>query len=132
MEERKKNKEGLRSMMGVNEQTEDEIKMSEALGKVAAEHGIESVTAVALAYVMSKTPNVFPIVGGRKVEHLKDNIQGLSLKLTSKQIASLEGVLPFDVGFPGNFLGADPNVTGKNTPRLARAAHLSFPNHARK
>ena len=39
-------------------QTEQEVKISEALGKVAAEHGIESVTAVALAYVMSKTPNV--------------------------------------------------------------------------
>jgi aryl-alcohol dehydrogenase-like predicted oxidoreductase len=98
MEERKKNKEGLRSMMGVNEQSEDEIKMSEALGKVAAEHGIESVTAVALAYVMSKTPNVFPIVGGRKVEHLKDNIQALKIKLTTKQIEFLESVKPLTPG----------------------------------
>lgn len=61
MEERKKNKEGLRSMMGNSGQTEDEVKMSEALSQVAEEHGIESVTAVALAYVMSKTPHVFPI-----------------------------------------------------------------------
>ena len=45
-------------MMGNSDQTEQEVKISEALGKVAQEHGIESVTAVALAYVMSKTPNV--------------------------------------------------------------------------
>lgn len=31
-----------------------------------------------LAYVMHKTPNVFPIVGGRRIEHLKGNIEALS------------------------------------------------------
>lgn len=38
--------------------TEQEVRMSDALSKVAAEHGIESVTAVALAYVMHKAPYV--------------------------------------------------------------------------
>jgi aryl-alcohol dehydrogenase-like predicted oxidoreductase len=75
LEERKKNGEKLRSMMGNGEQTENEVKISEALEKVANDHGIKSPTAVALAYVMAKAPNVFPLVGGRKVEHLKDNIQ---------------------------------------------------------
>ena len=70
MEERKKNNEGLRSLAGPG-QNEQESKMSEALENVAKEHGIESVTAVALAYVMAKAPYVFPIVGGRKVEHCK-------------------------------------------------------------
>lgn len=67
LEERKKNNEGLRSMMGSGDQNEKEEKMSAALEEVAKEHKIESVQAVALAYVMSKAPNVFPIVGGRKV-----------------------------------------------------------------
>lgn len=56
LDERKKNNEGLRTLMGAG-QSENEVKMSEALEKVASEHGIESVTAVALAYVMSKAPN---------------------------------------------------------------------------
>ncbi|KAK9311313.1 hypothetical protein V1522DRAFT_440077 [Lipomyces starkeyi] len=73
IEDHKKKGEGLRSLIG---QTEDEVKMSEALSKVASEHGIESVTAIALAYVLSKAPNMYPIVGGRKVEHLRDNILG--------------------------------------------------------
>ena len=90
--------------MGGGEQSDNEVKMSEALETVASEHGIESVTAVALAYVMSKAPNVFPIVGGRKVEHLKDNIQALKIKLTTKQIEYLESIVPFEPGFPINFV----------------------------
>lgn len=107
-------------------QTEDESKVSEALAKVASEHGIESVTAVALAYVMSKAANVFPVVGGRKVEHLKDNIQALSIKLTPEQIALLESVKPFDPGFPHNFIPADPKVTGKSF-LIARTNAMKFP-----
>ena len=52
------------------ELNENEIKVSAALEKVADEIGIESVTAVALAWVMSKYPYVYPIVGGRKVEYV--------------------------------------------------------------
>ncbi|OBT77098.1 hypothetical protein VF21_02914 [Pseudogymnoascus sp. 05NY08] len=126
LEERKKAGEGLRSLLGSGEQTEEEVKMSEALAKVAAEHGIESVTAVALAYVMSKAPHVFPLVGGRKVEHLKDNIQALKIRLTPEQIAYLESMKPFDVGFPNNFLGEDPHVTGKTAGLLAGNANFSW------
>jgi len=123
LEERKKKGEGLRSFMGAD-QTEDEVKMSEALCKVAEEHGIESPTAIALAYVMSKTPNVFPIVGGRKVEHLQDNLQSLKVKLTDKQIQYLESVKPLDVGFPNNFIGEDPHISGK--PGMIAAAIAPF------
>ncbi|KAG2176422.1 hypothetical protein INT43_005662 [Umbelopsis isabellina] len=123
MEERKKRGEGLRSMMG-GEQSEDEIKMSEALSKVASEHGIKSVTAIALAYVMAKAPNVFPLVGGRKIEHLHDNIQALKIKLTDDQITYLESILPYEPGFPNTFIGEDPKVTGKFTFLTAANAPL--------
>ncbi|KAK3044006.1 aryl-alcohol dehydrogenase, partial [Coniosporium uncinatum] len=108
-------------------QTEDEVKISEALEKVAKEHNIESVTAVALAYVMSKTPNVFPIVGGRKVEHLKDNIQALKIKLSQEQIEFLESQRPFDPGFPTTMVGDDPKAHGgKVNFLLGGAAQYSF------
>ena len=125
MEERKKNNENLRSLVGAG-QSDNEAKISEALEKVAGEHGVESVTAIALAYVMSKAPYVFPIVGGRKVEHLKDNIQALKIKLTDKQIEYLESIVPFEPGFPNNFVYEDPSVTGKPTPLLAGSASMSF------
>lgn len=105
--------------------------MSEALATVAAEHGIESVTAIALAYVMAKASNVFPLVGGRKVEHLHDNIQSLRIRLTEKQVEYLESVKPFEVGFPSNFLGQDPNVTGHAGGLLAQSAPLAFVRSSR-
>ncbi|CAL5869073.1 uncharacterized protein PFLUO_LOCUS3301 [Penicillium psychrofluorescens] len=127
LEARKKEGEGLRTMLGGSEQTEEEQRMSEALARVAAEHGIESVTAVALAYVLCKAPNVFPIVGGRKVEHLQDNIQALSIRLTKKQIEDLESVVPLDVGFPNNFIGPDPKATGGPQPFMsAMAGRIDF------
>jgi aryl-alcohol dehydrogenase-like predicted oxidoreductase len=126
IEERKKKGEGLRSMTGSDKQSEDEIKMSEALAKVASEHGIESVTAIAIAYVRAKAPNVFPIIGGRKVEHLLDNIQALKIKLTTEQVQYLESVRPFDVGFPSNFIGPDPKVTGKFVGLAGSSAPLTI------
>ncbi|KZV88884.1 arylalcohol dehydrogenase [Exidia glandulosa HHB12029] len=94
------------------ERTPDERKMSLALEKVAKEVGTTSITAVAIAYLMQKTPYVFPIVGGRKVEHLMDNIKALEIRLTPDQIASIESVVPFDLGFPHNFVGdgTHPNI----------------------
>ncbi|PGH16277.1 hypothetical protein AJ79_01816 [Helicocarpus griseus UAMH5409] len=125
LEERKKRGEGLRSMFS-STQSEGEVRMSEALSKVAADHGIESVTAIALAYVLAKEPNVFPLVGGRKVEHLEDNINALNIRLTSEQIAYLESIKPLDVGFPNSMIGGDPRVTGQPGYFIAPAGNLSF------
>jgi aryl-alcohol dehydrogenase-like predicted oxidoreductase len=47
---------------------EEEKKVSAALESMADQLGVKSVTAVALAYVMSKYPYVYPIIGGRTVE----------------------------------------------------------------
>lgn len=122
---------GLRNMMGSAKQTEDEVRMSEALAKVAAEHGIESVTAIALAYVLSKAPNVFPLVGGRRIEYLQDNIQALSIRLTDEQVRFLESVKPLDVGYPYNMLGEEPGVTGHESMALAPAGKISFVKYPR-
>ena len=55
---------------------------------------------VAIAYLMQKTPYVFPIVGGRKVEHLLANIEALEITLSNDQIKYLESVVSFEPGFP--------------------------------
>lgn len=122
IEERKKNNEGLRSIMGSGDQTEQEVKISAALEKVANEIGDVSISAVAIAYVMQRTINVFPIIGGRKVEHLHDNIKALSIHLTDKQIEFLESQTSFEPGFPNNFIGPDPKVTGELGPGLLGSA----------
>ncbi|KAB8199467.1 putative aryl-alcohol dehydrogenase AAD16 [Aspergillus parasiticus] len=124
--ERKKKGQSPRSVFSGDttaNQTQDEIRMNEALAKVVEEHGIKSVTAIALAYVLSKAPNVFPLAGGRKIDHMQDNIQALKIKLTDTQAKHLESVRSFDIGFPGNFIGVDPKVSGKPSSLLA---HSSF------
>ncbi|THU99485.1 Aldo/keto reductase [Dendrothele bispora CBS 962.96] len=86
--------------------TPAEVKMSKALEKVGNEVGTKSLTAVALAYAMHKTPYVFPIIGGRKVEQLDQNIEGLGIALTPEQIKYLESEAPeFDSGFPTSMIG---------------------------
>ncbi|KAL4890033.1 NADP-dependent oxidoreductase domain-containing protein [Aspergillus ambiguus] len=125
LEARKSAGENLRSI-GPSAQTEDEVRMSEALEKVAAEHGVDSVTAIALAYVLSKAPYVFPLIGGRKVEHLRDNLKALEIRLTPAQIDYLESIKPLDIGYPGNYIGQDPRITGKAGGVLATTAPLAF------
>jgi len=43
---------------------------------------------------------VFPIIGGRKVEQLQENIGALDIFLSTEQIKRIEDVVPFDPGFP--------------------------------
>ncbi|KAJ0131805.1 hypothetical protein HZ326_25094 [Fusarium oxysporum f. sp. albedinis] len=59
---------------------------------------------VALAYCMQKPPYVFPIVGGRKVEHIQGSIEGLNVELSEEEVAEIENAYPFDHGFPHTFL----------------------------
>ncbi|PBK87963.1 Aldo/keto reductase [Armillaria gallica] len=106
-ERRKETGEKGRLMWGPNwERNEVEVKVCKALEKVAAEVGVESnITAVAIAYVMHKTPYVFPIIGGRKVEHLEANLKALDISLSKEQIEYLESTVPFDPGFPTTMIG---------------------------
>ena len=151
VEARKAKGESLRASVFGAEQTPEQVKISEALEKVAEEHGVESVTTIALAYVMQKTPYVFPMIGGefnlfcltsnekatdsialgRKVEHMLENIKALSIHLTDKQIEYLEGVLPFKLTFPMNLIGLDPHVTGQSTGLTACAAPMLWQKDGR-
>ncbi|KAJ3893083.1 NADP-dependent oxidoreductase domain-containing protein [Lentinula edodes] len=88
------------------QRNEAETKVSRALEKVAGELGLGSnIGAVAIAYVLQKTPYVFPIIGGRKIEHLQENIKALGISLSVEQVQFLESIVPFDPGFPHNLLG---------------------------
>lgn len=65
------------------------------------------ITSVALAYVMHKAPHVFPILGGRKVEHLASNIAALSLVLSEEEMQKIDAAYGFEMGFPHSFV--NPN-----------------------
>jgi len=80
-----------------------QIAISKVLESIAQKKGTV-LTSVALAYVMHKAPYVFPIVGGRNVNHLKGNIEALRLQLTQEEMDEIDNAVPFDLGFPHNFL----------------------------
>ncbi|KAF7309166.1 H-K-ATPase alpha [Mycena kentingensis (nom. inval.)] len=105
------------------ERTPNELTMSHALEKVANEVGSASIQAVAIAYVMHKTPYVFPILGGRKIEHLDANITALDIELSKEQMEFIEAALPFDVGFPMRMIGdgSMPNPMLTNAGNLIRS-----------
>ncbi|KAG0141276.1 hypothetical protein CROQUDRAFT_674190 [Cronartium quercuum f. sp. fusiforme G11] len=107
LEKRAASGEKLRSIMSTGDQTDAEIKISAGLEKVAKDLGTDCVTAVALAYVLQKFPYVFPIVGGRKIEHLHANITALTLLLTSDHIQELESLSEFKRGYPYDQFGSD-------------------------
>jgi aryl-alcohol dehydrogenase-like predicted oxidoreductase len=83
--------------------TEAQIKISKVLETIAKRKGT-LLTSVALAYVTHKMPYVFPIVGGRKIEHLKGNIEALKVSLSDEDIAEIEAAVPFDLGFPHSLI----------------------------
>lgn len=109
-EEQRRNSQGR----GAAAPTENEVKISQALEAVA-QRKKSIITSVAQAYVMHKTPYVFPIVGGRTVEHLKANIEALKLSLSEEDMKEIEAAAPFDMGFPSNFAyaGQMPEHPGK-------------------
>lgn len=82
----------------------EKIIVAEALEKIASEKK-SSITSIALAYMMQKAPYVFPILGGRKVEQLKSNIEALSIKLSVEDMTAIDSAVPFDWGYPQVFLG---------------------------
>ncbi|KAI9851708.1 MAG: hypothetical protein M1838_003046 [Thelocarpon superellum] len=103
---------GGRNMGGA---TEKDIAVSKVLESIAKRKDT-AITSIALAYVMQKAPYVFPICGGRKIEHLKGNIEALAVDLDDKDIEEIENATPFDIGFPLKFLGGSNNKSGAKRP----------------
>ena len=93
--------------------TEAVIKVSEALEAVAKKKET-AITSIALAYVMHKTPYVFPVIGGRNTGHLKGNIEALSMALDKEDIDGIEKATPFELGFPMDVLGTSAATSSGN------------------
>ena len=112
--------EGGRTIVEDWKRTPEERKVCAGLERIANEIGVKSIGSgtystfsllsqpiylnslhiVAIAWIMHKAPRVFPIIGGRKVEHLHQNIEALSISLTPTQVKALDDIVPFDKGFP--------------------------------
>jgi len=83
----------------MGEASETDLKVSAVLEEIAKAKGT-IITSVALAYVMHTSPDVYPIVGGRNVEHLKGSTEALKLRLTDEEMSRIQGAYDFNLGFP--------------------------------
>jgi len=107
--------------------TKADIAVTEIFDKIAKARGL-SITGIALAYVMQKTAYVIPIVGGRKISHLKDNIAAIGIKLSPEEMKEIESATAdFDLGFPHNMLGNEAGSPKGNTG-LSSVAWTDFPD----
>ncbi|KAH6714131.1 NADP-dependent oxidoreductase domain-containing protein [Leptodontidium sp. MPI-SDFR-AT-0119] len=130
--EQRKAKEGGRQS---GPPSEVQIKISEKLEEIATRKST-TVQAVALAYLFHKTPYVFPIIGARKVEHVKAFNDSLSIALTQEDLDSVDGAVPFNPLFPMTFLyefGADRkyslSLTAADNFMYRMAAQMDHPEH---
>ena len=83
-----------------------------AVSKVLETIGKEKNTtlqSVALAYLMHKAPHVFPVVGGKSIEQMKQNIAAMELSLSKEEIERIDDATPFDRGWPHSWVA--PQVT---------------------
>ncbi|KAL4873579.1 hypothetical protein BDV12DRAFT_208517 [Aspergillus spectabilis] len=111
--------------------TEDEIRVSDALDEVAKSKNT-TLPAVALAYLLHKTPYVFPIIGQRKIDHLKANVEALSLELSKEDMDKIDTAVPFGPLFPMDFIfhgKYDLTLTPADIPLIRKAGHIDAPPH---
>lgn len=89
-----------------------------ALEAIAEELKANAET-VAIAWTMAKFPYVFPTIGIREPEQLKDVMKAISLRLTPEHITLLENSCPLTKPYPHSVLGGDAAQTGKLMAALA-------------
>lgn len=132
--------------------SENDERLSEVIENVAGRKGVSFHALVSsflicipslvvnpsqcLAYLLHKAPYVFPLVGQRKVDHLLSNMTALSIKLTPEEVRELETVIPFDIGFPMNFIfgghygvNYSTEMTAADSFWTTRTAWIDVPPH---
>ncbi|MFA6597998.1 MAG: aldo/keto reductase [Ignavibacteriaceae bacterium] len=62
---------------------------------------------VALNWIRNQKGTIIPIVGARKEEQIKDNLNCLNFDLTDEQMNRLNEISKIDLGFPHDFLLSD-------------------------
>ncbi|KAL2829304.1 NADP-dependent oxidoreductase domain-containing protein [Aspergillus pseudoustus] len=105
----------------------------EALDRVGKRKGTGAIN-IALSYVMHKAPYVFPIIGGRKISHLKSNIDALNIELSPSDLEEIDDAADFEHGFPAElifgFHGKQKiklGMSAKDAPLVQVASHLEEP-----
>lgn len=111
--------------------TEVDKRVSSVMEDLAEARGDDtSLLNIALAYILQKSPYTFPIIGGRKVEHLTTNLNSLKVALTPEEIKAIDGAYDFDHGFPTSFLCGSLFDAEKSSKMVVGPADVMFQNLA--
>jgi aryl-alcohol dehydrogenase-like predicted oxidoreductase len=92
----------------LSQPSEKEMGIAGKVAEIAREIGC-SPAQVALNWIRQKESNVIPVVGARKLEHIKDNLGCLDFTLTGEQMAELNEVSETPLGFPHEALSKITN-----------------------
>ena len=85
---------------------ERDLAIAAEVVKTAQEIG-KTPSQVALNWVRQQPGNIIPIVGARKLAQIEDTLGALDFTLTAEQIARINAVSQFELGFPHDFLASD-------------------------
>jgi aryl-alcohol dehydrogenase-like predicted oxidoreductase len=109
------------SRLSAGSVTEREHAIVRAVRAVAGELGA-SASAVALAWAMTRSRAVHPILGVRRLDQLQDNLHALNIQLPPESVAQLEAATGFEIGFPHDFItDMHTFVFGEAAERVDRA-----------
>ena len=81
----------------------------DALERVTDAHGA-SMAQVALAWLVAR--GVVPIIGPRTLDQLDDNLGAAALTLADSELCALDDASAVPLGFPHDFLAAEPQRLG--------------------
>jgi aryl-alcohol dehydrogenase-like predicted oxidoreductase len=96
--------------------TQRQRHIAETVQQVASDLGA-TPSQVALAWTMTRSPAVCPIVGARRVDQLLDNLGSLEVQLPGDAVKRLEAAADFDIGFPSAFISENSGwVFGATQP----------------
>ena len=92
------------SMSGFVDKSDRNSAIAQQVSQVAQSTGCSSAQ-VALNWLLRQ--GIIPIVGARKVSHIKDNLNCINVQLSNEQMNQLNEVSQIELGFPHDFFKAD-------------------------
>ena len=82
------------------------LKIAAGVVTVAKEIG-KKPSQVALRWLLQRSVPCFPIIGGKKLEQIVDNVHCTEFVLDKKQMDRLDKVSHIELGFPHDFLKSE-------------------------
>ena len=92
-----------RERMGGKYVNDHAISCAKAVVKVAKDKGV-SPSQVAVAWLLHQPGVTSPIIGARKLSHLNDNLDAVSVSLSEEELKTLDDASKVSLGFPHEFL----------------------------